>query len=161
MTTQILNVAPAFQAHLSLFFHPHGSPASLRTRLESELLELVTSLRGQVDYCGTGGAPHFERWLVVSLPSQKAAEQLEAAATILSEVAARRLPPLVRGQSGVLLVCLAMTADVHSFVMQDPDRLQPELVCEQVTVLDFSTCLDGHSKPAANRGHLKTGHHDA
>ena len=73
--------------HMSLFLQRFGSEASRRTHLESQLVDLVGTLGGHVDYAGIGGAPYFERWMIVTVPSETAYAQMDAGITRLATAA--------------------------------------------------------------------------
>lgn len=144
---------------MSLFLQRLGSEASLWTRLESELVDLVAALGGHVDYAGIGGALYFERWLIVTVPSEAAHAQTEAGITQLANAADGRWTALPGGGGDPPLIALAMSADEYANAMRAPESIRPTLSCEEIALLDFRNTRDSRRGQAGDhRGSPSTSH---
>jgi hypothetical protein len=123
--------------HLSLFLQRFGSEASLWTRLEAQLVDLVAALGGQVDHAGIGGAPYFERWLIVTVPSEAARAKMDEGIAQLANTADVRWPVVQGAGDDPPLIALTMSADEYADAMRAPEAIRPTLSCEEIALLDF------------------------
>lgn len=145
--------------HMSLFLQRFGSEASRWTRLESQLVDLVATLGGHVDYAGIGGAPYFERWLIATVPSEAAYAQLDAGITQLANAADGRRPVVQGDGDDPPLIALTMSADEYTDAMRAPEAIRPTLSCEEIALLGFRNIRDirrGHE--GDDRGSPSTSH---
>lgn len=144
---------------MSLFLQRFGSEASRWTRLEFQLVDLVATLGGHVDYTGIGGAPNFERWLIVTVPSEAAYAELDAGITQLANAADGRWPLLQGAGDDLPLIALTTSADEYADAMRAPEAIRPTLSCEEIALLDFRDTRDirrGHE--GDERGSPSTSH---
>ena len=145
--------------HISLFLQRFGSEASLWTRLEFQLVALVATLGGHVDYAGIGGAPYFERWLIVTVPSEAAYAQLDAGITQLANAADGRWPGVQGTGDDPPLISFAMSADEYGYAMRAPESIRPTLSCEEIGLLDFQHTRDTRrGRESDDRGSPSTSH---
>jgi hypothetical protein len=128
--------------HMSLFLQRFGSEASLWTRLESQLVDLVGTLGGHVDYAGIGGAPYFERWLIVTVPSEAAYAQMDVGITQLANASDGRWPVVQGAGDDPPLIALTMSADEYADAMRAPEAIRPTLSCEEIAMLDWREAYD-------------------
>ena len=95
-----------------------------------------------MDYAGIGGAPYFERWLIVTVPSEAAYAQMDAGITQLANAAEGRWPVLPGGGGDPPLVAVTMSADEYAVAMREPESIRPTLSCEEIVLLDFRDTCD-------------------
>ncbi|WP_310571216.1 hypothetical protein [Gemmatimonas sp.] len=128
--------------HTSLFLQRSGSEASRWIRLESQLVDLVATFGGHVDYAGMGGAPYFERWLIVTVPSEAAYAEMEAGIAQLANAADGRWPVVQWAGDDPPLIAVSMSADEYAVAMREPESIRPTLSCEENVLLDFRDTCD-------------------
>jgi len=130
--TTILLTPPIELYPLIIFFQPVGSqPDAWRTYLRD--LALVT-LRCQTRcVCsGIGGAPHFERWVVVTAPSEAARDDFAEEALTLASVREAQLPPTAPRCAEFSILALPMAGHEFARVSEHRDAIRPTI--EQVVV---------------------------
>jgi len=95
-----------------------------------------------VDYAGIGGAPYFERWLIVTVPSDAAHAQMEAGIAQLANAADGRRPVVQGAGDDPPIIALTMSTDEDTGAMRAPESIRPTLSCEEIALLDFRHTRD-------------------
>lgn len=126
------------RGYLATFFIPAGSPLTLWSHLETLILQCCASLGAQIDHVGVGGNPFFERWLLVTLPTDHSVETLVDSVTRLGADFTQALLPSSVFQSGEPVITLTLTEDEYNLALHDPTGFSEGLQREPVYIADFS-----------------------
>lgn len=132
--------------YLGVFFGRPGSDASRWADLEKELVALATSLNATLAYQGPGGAPCFERSVILSTASAYCLDRLERFVAVRFPVGPDSLLPHGRLESWPPAVALALSEEEfqHAVAREGSMRLR----VEPVLVADFSALLEARRADA-------------
>ena len=124
--------APIEPHRMIIFFQPVGSqPDAWRTYMR-DLALLTLRCQTRCVCSGTGGAPHFERWVVVTAPSEAGRDEFAEQARTLAFVREAQLLPTAPRCAKFPILALPMAEHEFAHVSEHRDAIRPTI--EQVVV---------------------------
>lgn len=132
--------------YLGVFFGRAGRTASRWTRFESELIALARSLHATIAYQGPGGAPCFERTVILATVSAGAIDRLESFVAAHRPLGSDSDEQHTSSAEWPPVVALAMSEEQFARAVSCGGAFPIHV--EPVLIADFSALLDARRAAA-------------